>query len=366
MKTVLSFIILTFMMACEPVLAWGGRGHHVICEAATFLVQEKALQNFLRSRSHTMGHLCNIPDTYWKSLGGEANTQGYATHFIDMDILPIPAKEFPLDYKVLIEKYTGTKNVITGSPIHSIPKDLGSSWWRADQFYRLAVKAGKPAQSATVPANNQEEQNEKLPYNQSVYSFYVNLGLMGHFVGDNSQPYHLVADYDGYAAGHGGIHSYYEEALVSALPATLTSKVVSEGKKLQQKVKSKAESVRFLTEKSVVAKMKAAAEISLAEIKKIEALDKVIKPSEKKSEKGMSLKTPAERQSADVMAPKFEALIVSQMARAASLLAHLWDQAYIDSGRPQLTAYRSYDYPFTPEFVAPDYFDLKLIEKKSK
>ncbi len=44
-------------------------------------------------------------------------------------------------------------------------------------------------------------------------------GLMAHFVGDASQPYHNTIDHDGYAAGEGGIHSYFETAApTSRLP----------------------------------------------------------------------------------------------------------------------------------------------------
>jgi hypothetical protein len=348
--------------------AWGLRGHHTICEAASHLVKEKNLKEFLNSRAHVMGHLCNIPDTHWRNISPEATTQGAATHYVDMDILPIAGSEIPLDYKKIIETYTGQKNVITGSTIYSIPADFGSNWWRADQFYRGAVESGKLAQNYAAPTNSQEQQDETLPFNKFILSFYTNLGLMGHFVGDNAQPYHLVADYDGYLSNRGGIHSYYEEALVSVLPVQLTSKVVESAKKNQEKLVSKNKAdlkqISFLTEKSVVGKMRALGQASLAEIPKIIALDKVIKPSVKKSEKGMSLKTPAERVPAETVVGKFEPLIIGQMARAAALLAQLWDEAYAEAGKPELKEYKSYLYPFTPDFVPPDYFDLKLLQKK--
>ncbi|MNL81910.1 hypothetical protein D3C87_2091530 [compost metagenome] len=52
------------------------------------------------------------------------------------------------------------------------------------------------------------------------------------------------------------------------------------------------------------------------------------------------------------------------MARGALLLANLWDEAYVQAGRPQLAAYKSYKYPFTVDFVAPDYFVEKTTEVK--
>jgi hypothetical protein len=44
------------------------------------------------------------------------------------------------------------------------------------------------------------------------------------------------------------------------------------------------------------------------------------------------------------------------MARAAALLAKKWDEAYIAVGKPDLSKYQSYRYPFTPDYLKPDYY----------
>ena len=71
----------------------------------------------------------------------------------------------------------------------------------------------------------------------------------------------------------------------------------------------------------------------------------------------MSLKTPAIRPPAEKGYKKFEPLITNQMARAAWLLAHLWDEAYRNAGSPELSAYKSYKYPFNVDFMYPGYDD---------
>jgi hypothetical protein len=193
---------------------------------------------------------------------------------------------------------------------------------------------------------------------------------MGHFVGDDGQPFHLTADYDGYKAGHGGIHAYFEDSIVGALPYNLMAQVVEEGQRLQKLSESKnkedLKKVQFLREKTVIDKMKALGEISVQEIPAIYALDPVKKPSVEKSERGMSLRTPAEREPAETVAPKLEKMIVTEMARSAALLAQLWDEAYVKVGQPKLGAYKSFRFPFTPDFVPPDYFDVKDLDKKDK
>lgn len=365
MRAILLSAVFLIPLSAFP---WGGRGHHTICEAATFLVQEKGLATSLQHKPHIMGHLCNIPDTHWRN-SPESSKLGDAAHYIDAEVLPISFQEIPLDYKKIVETYTGQKNPVTGKTIFSIPTEFGSNWWRADQFYRRAVGLAEAFKSPP-PANRKEEQNDTLPFNKAAHDFYVNLGVMGHFVGDNAQPFHLTLDYDGYRAGHGGIHAYYEDGVVGTLPYNLTAKIVEQGRKLQKLAKSKnkknLQQVKYLNEKTVVEKMKALGEVSLSEVPKVFALDPVKKKSELKEEKGMSIKTPAERAPAETVSAKFEPLIVNQMARAATLLAQLWDQAYVEVGKPQLGAYKSYTYPFTPDFVAPDYFDLKILEKKKQ
>lgn len=363
-----SLLILAGVYSCHPVLAWGGRGHHTVCEAAVFLVKEKGLLSSLQQKPHMMGHLCNIPDFYWKSLGAEISQQGNATHFVDMEILGLSFQNIPVDYKKIVDAYTGKKNAYSGKTIFSIPLDFGSNWWRADQFYRRAVQFGSALAKTPPPANKAEEQNDDLPYNKNAYEFYVSLGLMGHYLGDNGQPFHLTADYDGYGAGHGGIHAYFEDAVVGSLPYNLASKVVEKGKEIQNwalsKNKKEREKAPFLNKGSVIEKMKALGLLSFPVIQKIYSLDPVKKPSVDKKEKGMSLKTPAERAPASSVANKYEPLIITQMARSAALLAQLWDQAYVEAGRPQLGVYKSYRFPFTPDFVPPDYFDMKILKSK--
>ncbi|PIS11677.1 MAG: hypothetical protein COT73_02725 [Bdellovibrio sp. CG10_big_fil_rev_8_21_14_0_10_47_8] len=343
----------------QQTLAWSGRGHNTICESAVFLVKEEGLKKFLQGRGHIMGHLCNVPDIHWKNMGSETNKYGSPAHYIDPEILGLSIAQVPLNYTEIIKTYTGTKNKFKEGTIFSIPTELGSNWWRADQFFRRATSSTERWKNAPIPKGSKEEQDNQLPFNQLVSEFYINLGLMGHFVGDNGQPIHLTADYDGYKAGHGGIHAYFEEAVVSALPYDLMSNIVQKGLQLQKdaggKNKSKLKNVTFLNEKTVLEKMRALGVLSFADIPRIYSLDPVIKASILKEEKGLLIKTPAQRKDPSTVTAAYEKMIVIEMARSATLLAQLWDMAYVQVGRPSLDAYRNYVYPFTPEFVPLDY-----------
>ena len=360
----MKILILALITALSSLsFAWGGRGHAVICESATFLVKNKELRDFLVARQQIMGHLCNIPDIYWRNLGADVNALGGPTHFMDVEVAGMEIKDIPTDYKKIIRKHEGQKNHFKEGLIKSIPNEFGSLWWRADQFYRRATEQSSTWKKTALPANKKEEQDENLPFNKMTYDFLVNIGLMGHFVGDEGQPFHGTADYDGYNAGHGGIHGFYEDIGVNAINYDLIVKVTEEAKKLQALVDSKnkvdKEKVSFLKAKTVVEKMRALNSVTLAELPAVYAVDPVKKPSTVKKEGDKDIRTPAERESIDAVAPKFEALIIPELARSAALLAQIWDEAFEKNGQPKLASYKSYKYPLTPEFVPPDYFDLK-------
>lgn len=343
-------LICVFLFSSSQGFAWGGRGHDTICRVASFLVKEPGLKDYLRNKPQMMGHLCNMPDFYWKSLGAEANNLGNSTHFIDIEVIGQNVKDISMDYQKIISEFTGKPDKFKndGTTIKSIPKEFGSSWWRADQFMRIIAGLEKAFAVAAPPTNFKEQQDDNLPYNKLVYEMITSMGLMGHFVADNAQPFHTTADYDGYHAEHGGIHAYFEDAVVSQFDGDLDYLVLKDARSMKNP--------KFLKPVTTIEKMKVLSVISNGEIPKILKLDPIKKKSTLVREHGMEIRTEAEREPASVAFKKMKPFIVTEMARGAVLLSNLWDQAYISAGRPKLAAYKSYKYPFTVDFVPPDYF----------
>lgn len=350
-------IFLCSFFASSWAFSWGGRGHDAICRSAVFLVKEKGLQEYLQNKPHMMSHLCNVPDFYWKSLGSDINKQGNPTHFVDPEVTGLKPEDIPLDYTKIETQYTGTENKFKkdGSKIFSVATEFGSVWWRVNQFVNRIAVMKEAFVAAIPPTNFAEEQNENLAFNKLAFQMIVDLGLMGHFVGDTSQPLHTTADYDGYAVGHGGIHAYFEDGVVGQFDGDLEARVLKEARAMKDPA--------FLKPATVLEKMKSLSLISFKEVKKVIALDPVIKASIVKKEKGMEIKKAAVRKPFEVAYKKMNGMIVTQMARGSLLLANLWDEAYVKAGRPKLAAFKSYKYPFTVDFVAPDYVDLKPVEE---
>lgn len=324
---------LTAVALLTPVSAatWGGRGHHAICSAAVHLVKNEELKSFLIHRPHTMGHLCNIPDIYWKSLSGEVRKLGDPTHYINPEKLGLKIAAVPLEL----------------AEIQSAPGDFGSLWWRADQFMRRIAVLKKDFVEASPPKGFKEEQDEKLPYNRAVYEFMVNAGLLGHFVGDAGQVFHSTADYDGWQRGHGGIHSYYEEQIIAEAPADLETRIVQAAQRLKK--------APYLKPGPIVERMRSFSESSFKDLELILKSDPVLRKSTFRKEKGLELKTPAERAPAREGWKKLGPTATQSMGRSAAFLAALWDEAFLSAGAPKLSAYRSFRYPFTPDFIPPDY-----------
>ena len=350
------FIFLSLLTA--NCFGWGARGHDTICEAAVFLVQNPKLKEYLRDKPQMMGHLCNTPDLHWRLMGARENQLGFPTHYIKIDMLGKKVMEMPTSYKQIINEFTNQKKLTDkSSTIRSVPDEVGSNWWRADQFFRRSLLQVAAIKKATPPKNPQEVRSDDFPFNKIAFDWTVEIGIMGHFVADNAQPFHVFDDYDGYENGHGGIHEFYEHDLVALQDHYLQSDIVNAGLKMQSQLKQKKnlKELQFLTEKTVVEKMRALAALSYSEAKLVFAIDQLVTPSTYKVEKGMTLKTPAVRKSAEAVAKKAKPLIIQQMSRAAVLLAQLWDLSYEQMGDLDLPKYKSRKYPLTPAFVDPDY-----------
>lgn len=339
--------IMSLILFSASSWGWGGRGHDSICEVAVHLVKDASLKDFLKSRGYMMGHLCNVPDTQWRSLDSKLTAAGNPTHYIDPEIVGAIPKTLSLDLKKLKKEHTGKTNQFEPQKkIFNVPREMGTAWWRVDQFMREVVKLKPKFAKASPPQNKAEEQSESLPYNQAVYEFMTLIGVMGHYVGDLAQPLHNTADYDGWAKGHGGLHGFYEEDVVSEISADIQSLIRQEAQKIKTADWLKG---------STLEKLRAFSQVSFDEYPEILKLDPVTKKSEVKVDKGMSIRTSAERKAASTAASKLQPMIIGQMARSAKLLAHLWDEAYQSAGKPPLVQYKSHRYPTQVEFLFPDY-----------
>jgi hypothetical protein len=339
-----AFCLVTSVLWANPrtAQAWGYRGHQAICVAATWLVQNPDLRAYLKHRSDEMGYLCNIPDVYWRSQ--DENHSGDPGHYFDIDVLKIAPEQMPETYEEVLKKEgipLDSKKAVTDATVK-----FGALFWRANQFYQLAIKDGSAINQRKPPKNHYDEQDWDLPYNESVFKMTVMMGILGHYPGDDSMPYHVTSNRDGWNNGHGGVHSYYEQDIVNEIPLDLDQKIYKQAQKLPWPD----------AKKSVVARLVSLALLSEADIKKADEADHFIKPSEGSKK---AVRRPAIKEY-----PKFQDLIVVQMARSAKMLAQFWDEIYVAAGKPDLTPYKSYKFPTQPRFIPMDFVPLNKKSEK--
>jgi hypothetical protein len=303
------------------------------------------------------------------------------SHFFNPDKYGVALDQVPLSLEELFKKSTAQ------SP-DEINADMGTSWWRINQFFFLAKGQGRKAAASGKSLSDRihaglttkDEIAQKIAlqnqFNQDTFQVLESLGLMGHFVGDISQPFHNYSDYDGYKTGNGGIHSYYEGASVTYLFFNMEDEIFSIANPGPKRPHSLSTGITFKpisadnTVKDIRENVKMVSEKGLSEIKDILAIDDkdiIESGPENRSkvlENGHHLH--ARRASPSEGAKKFHDLILPQLARSAKLLALLWDEAYRQAGRPPLSLYHSFEYPLSPADVPLDYALDRNLKKNNK
>lgn len=210
---------------------WGEVGHHLIARSAveilkshpslnakSNLADREALQSFLEvfhSKEYQEGHIANIPDTYWRNLdrglSEEGTLLGSPSHYLDSEELLTVMKLKDLSQAHAQAKipltYAEAKKIFP--QIHGFFKNVGSLPWRAQQFSELYSTALKKQRETKCEPSRKGELATRISLTFA--------GLLTHFTGDVSMPYHTTVDHDAIAVGQKGIHSYFEQDLVAEL-----------------------------------------------------------------------------------------------------------------------------------------------------
>ena len=257
-------------MNSSTALAWGSDGHQIVNRAASKLLVGVD-RGFFEANEDNLAKLANTPDTKWKV---PATYEGEKPmHFFQWDRYQNSqiANLMPIDLgkaqKMLGEDYIA---------------ENGSSPWRAAQIFVLlrdALRAGNCATALQMA------------------------GVLGHYVGDLSQPMHNTSDYDGQSINQPGIHRYFETTLVAKQDLdALLAKVTVAGGQPQGELKPLAQSAQ---PNDVIALTVKESQLSL------EDLERLLQDFEQSPRNNRDL------------ADQFGRL----MGRGAYVLAKIWDAA---------------------------------------
>ncbi len=358
MKTRYLAAALLSLLIPRQALAWGERGHHAAARSAALsvlagldlstLAPEEAeayrsLESFFRRKAIQLGHLSNIPDTAWRSLDSEASAQNGPTHFADADQWTDDFDAIPLDYPTALQKFHGKPNRIDRKPIDLF--ESGTSIWRSQELYDLTVEQWETVKTSTPGSPEQKTAAQKAV----VYS-----GLLAHFIGDASMPYHNATDYDGYGTGNGGVHSFFEteipEVETPDFEADIHRKIPERWIRLDIDgafQKGGTRPAAFLCREL--------GKLAFARIQDLRRIDDSFITRRSSPPAAGQRGSAAQRRPPEAAAPAFRPMITEQVAGSAAALARLWRGAWEAAGKPDLAKARGWDYAHKPDFVAPGY-----------
>lgn len=429
------FLGVTMAIACLLIglraQAWGERGHHLIGHTAALLMEsfsdkeakDRGLSTFFKDRAHQFGHLSNLPDISWRETTRQSKSALVAngpTHFIDLELLVgLPTKDnkasyqklllgLPSDYSEVLEKFDGKPNPIsanTASPqVLRVYFDVGSAPWRVRELFEKMAAAFACAKEKETGVSSQliderpkwhlpiisQEKPPSLGFNfysctkeqtrlEAISAALAIGGVMGHFVGDLTQPYHTTVNYDGWATGNGKAHEYFESTVVDSLELSIENEVYN---------RAKSPSLKHIIEKNIGVDWKtkgAASSFALAlAANSWSRLDEAIHidkkyaliqarttkdssvPQQNEAKKGLPpLRHPASSQK---VMKAFTPLLVERFAIGSRALAKIWYQAWIEGGKPNLADVRPTSIPYILDvpFLWPTYDDGALKNLSSK
>jgi len=207
-------VALVPLMLVEQSAAWGNDGHKMINRLAAAALPSD-VPEFLRSTSaqDAMEYYGPEPDRWKGRLEPELSAAGSGEHYIDLEWadsigMPLPRNRYDYVRALAVAQKAHPE-------IKSLtPETVGMQPYVTDEYFER-VKAAMREYRGLLAAKK-----DTKPVEAEIVFL---CGIMGHFVGDGSQPLHATIEYNGwtsanpngYTAEH-RIHSQFESEFVSA------------------------------------------------------------------------------------------------------------------------------------------------------
>ncbi len=282
-------IVLSLSWWPCQALAWGKRGHSIVCQTASYLDAKLPRGQFFKSHSYDLGYYCNVPDLIWKRP--ETYQQESFNHFMDMEIFnrEIKADELPgafaLDRLAFNAKYP------------KVSDKAGRSFWRIRELLDSAQAIGEKLKAKDLSSDDRYKMQA---------DWLVHIGAAGHYLGDLCQPLHVTENYDGQMNDQKGVHRWFEDDAVDELfhsdnSPGLESEVMAAAEKKWKTLKPGWE------KRPVLEILEELARSSNISIKELMAIDK------KQGRKDIKRASAA-----------FQKMIIDRMAAGAVATAELW------------------------------------------
>ncbi len=284
-------LVATLLVLILPLTAfgWGEKGHLMVNRLAIDAAASRLPEFMNASREHLIYNSYE-PDRWREESTSPMHIAQAPDHFFDSELWgPIPTIE-PDRYKFM-EKLQARKVELIR---------IGYLPYAIVEHYGRLVNAFRHWRSAKTPNERESARANAVHY----------AGVMGHYVGDASQPMHMSIHYNGWVEdapnpnGYSkdrGLHSRYESAYVNAAIEISA-------------VKPKVQAPRRLND--VFGAIKQHLNQGFVDLEPMYRLEKAgeFNPEQPR--------------------PKGTDFIATEIARAATMLSNLWYTAWIESGEP--------------------------------
>jgi len=283
-----ALVVFLFAAASPAVLAWGPLGHRLVAETAALLVEDDLPATWgplLARHRFELGVYSFLPDASFRHNDGAGGKVEGPTHYLNLDA---PA----------------------GGTAHE-----GTADRRVTQFLELAREQLKDVRA---PKGDYLRGATAQGDARRVYLGLYDLGVMAHYSGDASMPYHATADFNGYARGEGGIHFYFESDCVNALEPGLATDVLAAARKNKTRwLRAWKADPQHPAELVTAVLFDSLSSVSaVSQLDRLHAVTKLQSPGSTRN---------AQRKPAAEGCQAMRPLLVARLARGAVLTAALWE-----------------------------------------
>ncbi len=277
-----AILLVLFLAAPAPALAWGLAAHTMITRQAVEACPEP-LRADLRAHRSELVERSLEPDTRLRKRDGRSEN---VRHFLNLELLDSPPfTNIPADEKAARDRYSAQRLNRAGK----LP-------WSAARVYADLVSALRDGE-----------------HDRAI----ILMGHLAHYASDARSPLHSTTNYDGRRTGNSGIHRLYESAMV------------------QRRAKFFREEIH--AGQGAEARIGKVARRMLVVLREGHAgVDAILAADDRARRRG----EPGSGAYLDALFDEVGASARDRMRKAARDVAALWTSAWLESGRVRLTGGR--------------------------
>ncbi len=204
LRVVLAGAMVPFLLV-QPGLGWGSDGHRIIDRLAAAKLPGD-VPEFLRSSyaQDAMEYYGPEPDRWKSRAEAELGNAGSPEHYIDLewaDLIggPLPRNRYDFVRALAVAQKAHPELGLT-------PEKVGLQPWAADEWYQRTKAAMREYRGLKAAGKDTKPVEAEILFCA---------GILGHFVGDASNPLHTTIQFNGWTGANP--HGYTEEHHIHAL-----------------------------------------------------------------------------------------------------------------------------------------------------